>query len=78
MTTAEGHTQIKCDGTTVREVIEQAIALEPRMRPRIFRDDGRMYVGVFLNGRNINAFAGLDTPISQGDELRVMPLIAGG
>ena len=78
MTTAEGHKQLECDGATVREVIEQAIALEPRMRPRIFRDDGRMYAGVFLNGRNINAFAGMDTPIGEGDELRVMPPIAGG
>ena len=32
------------------------------MRARIFREDGRMYAGVFLNGRNINAFEGMDTP----------------
>ena len=35
------------------------------MRSRIFRDDGRMYAGVFLNGRNINALGGIDTPVER-------------
>jgi len=78
MTTADGRREVECQGTTVREVIAQAIVVEPRMRPRIFREDGRMYAGVFVNGRNINAFAGLDTPVSDGDKLTVLPPIAGG
>ena len=78
MTTADGLRQVECHGDTVREVIDQAIAAEPRMRPRIFREDGRMYAGVFINGRNIAAFDGMDTPISDGDKLTVLPPIAGG
>ena len=78
MTTAEGRREVECRGSTVGEVIEQAIALEPRMRPRIFRDDGRMYAGVFLNGRNINALAGMDTPVGDGDKLSVLPPLSGG
>ena len=42
-------------------MIDEAIAVEPRMRARIFREDGRMFAGVFLNGRNINALSGMDT-----------------
>jgi sulfur-carrier protein len=78
MTTADGRREVECRGATVREVIDQAISVEPRMRLRIFREDGRMYAGVFLNGRNINAFAGMDSPISDGDKLTVLPPIAGG
>ena len=78
MTTADGRKEVACDGATVREVIEQAIAAEPRMRPRIFREDGRMYAGVFLNGRNINAFQGMDTPVADGDKLSVLPPLSGG
>jgi MoaD family protein len=78
MQTADGRREVECHGATVGEVIDQAIAVEPRMRPRIFRDDGRMYAGVFINGRNINAFKGMDTPVSDGDKLSVLPPIAGG
>ena len=78
MTTADGRREVECSGASVREVIAQAIVAEPRMRPRIFREDGRMFAGVFLNGRNINALGGMDTPISDGDKLMVVPPMSGG
>jgi molybdopterin synthase sulfur carrier subunit len=78
MTTPDGGKEVECDGATVREVIERAITAEPRMRPRIFREDGRQYAGIFLNGRNINAFQGMDTPVSDGDKLSVLPPLSGG
>jgi molybdopterin converting factor small subunit len=78
MTTADGRGEVECDAATVGEAIEKAIAVEPRMRPRIFRDDGRIYAGVFLNGRNINALSGMDTTVSDGDKLTVVPPMSGG
>jgi molybdopterin converting factor small subunit len=78
MTTADGRKEVACDGATVREVIDQAIAMEPRMRARIFREDGRRYAGIFLNGRNISALQGMETPVGDGDKLNVLPPLSGG
>ncbi|MEE4276170.1 MAG: MoaD/ThiS family protein [Thermoleophilia bacterium] len=78
MTTADGRRDVECDAATVGEALEQAIAVEPRLKPRIFRDDGRMWAGVFLNGRSINAREGLATELEDGDTMKVVPPISGG
>jgi molybdopterin converting factor small subunit len=78
MTTAGGDPQIECRAATVAEALDLAVAADPRLRPRIFRDDGRMWAGVFLNARNINALDGLETPLKDGDMLSVVPPISGG
>ncbi len=78
MTTPDGAREAECRGATVREVIDEVVAAEPRMRARIFRSDGRMYAGIFLNGRNVNALDGMDTAVSEGDRLTVVPPISGG
>ena len=78
MLTASGDREVECAATTVAEALEQAIAVEPRLKPRIFREDGRMWAGVFLNARNINALDGVETALSDGDKLAVVPPIHGG
>ena len=37
-----------------------------------------MWVGVFLNGKNIRALQGLDTPLNDGDKMNIVPPISGG
>ena len=69
---------LPCAGTTVGEALEDCITQEPRLRPRIFRENGDLWVGVFLNGRNIRQLQGMETELAEGDELRLLPPISGG
>jgi molybdopterin converting factor small subunit len=78
MTTEDGRRDVECDAATVGEALDSAIAVEPRLRPRIYREDGRMWAGVFLNGRNINAREGVKTQLADGDKMNVVPPISGG
>ena len=73
-----GPARLECEGATVGEALAACMAIEPRLRGRVFREDGSLWVGVFLNGRNIRQKDGLDSTLSDGDELRVLPPIAGG
>ena len=74
----DGATRMECEGSTVAEVLADCVAKEPRLKSRIFREDGSVWVGVFVNGRNMRQGAGLATCVEDGDEIRLLPPIAGG
>ena len=74
----EGQREMECQGATVGEVIEDCLTREPRLRPRVFREDGKLWVGIFLNNRNVRQMQGLETAVKDGDLLTLMPPIAGG
>lgn len=76
--TASGLTEVAVEAATVGEALDRAIAIEPGLRQRVYRDDGRMYAGVFVGGRNIKAVGGLDAELKDGDALQIVPPISGG
>ena len=77
VTYPESPRDLECEGATVEEIVKAAIAAEPRLESRIYKD-GKLYVGVFVNDRNVHALGGLATPVADGDVIRVLPPIAGG
>ncbi len=73
-----GAAGLECEGHTVAEALADCVARDPRLKSRIFRADGDIWVGVFVNGRNVRQGQGLDTPLAEGDEIRLLPPIGGG
>ena len=73
-----GRLEFACESDTVGEALQQLVAKEPRLKPRIFGDRGQLWVGVFVNGHDIRQLQRLETPLADGDEIKLVPSIGGG
>jgi molybdopterin converting factor small subunit len=77
---AEGQSEALLEGATVQEVLDGLFARFEELRPRMADDDGslRRFVNVYLAGEDIRFLDGLQTPVSDGAELTILPAVAGG
>lgn len=71
---------VEATGTTVNEVLTDLDAQFPGIQERICEPDGRLrrFVNVFVNGEDVRALDGIDTPVKDGDEVGIIPAVAGG
>ena len=77
---AGGAAEASADGTTVGEVLESLYSRHGELRERIAGEDGqpRRFVNVYLGGEDIRFLDGLATPVADGDEVTILPAVAGG
>jgi sulfur-carrier protein len=77
---AGGAAAASVQGTTVGEALEALYAEHGELRGRIADDGGglRRFVNVYVGGEDIRFLDGLDTPIADGDEVTILPAVAGG
>jgi sulfur-carrier protein len=77
---AGGEAAATVDATTVGEALEALYARHGELRDRIAGEDGapRRFVNVYLRGEDIRFLDGLDTPVADGDEVTILPAVAGG
>ncbi len=71
---------VEADGRTVAEVLTDVIQRFPGLGELIFDAERRIpaHVNVYLNNREIHSLDGPQTPVQDGDEVAVIPAIAGG
>ncbi|HEY2806238.1 MAG TPA: MoaD/ThiS family protein [Gemmatimonadales bacterium] len=77
---ADGKRSISAGGATVGEAVEQAAAAYPALGPRLRDERGAPYpfVTFYLNDEDIRLAGGFARTIADGDELIVVPAVAGG
>ncbi len=75
-----GQAELVAEGDTVRELLGSLGKDNPALLARITGDDGdiRQFLNVFVNGSDIRFESDLDTKIESGDEVSIVPSIAGG
>ena len=75
----DGEGVAKVDGSTVGEVLDALYDRYGELRSRIAEDGGlRRFVNVYVGGEDIRFLDGLDTAVEDGDEVTILPAVAGG
>jgi len=75
----DGVAEVQADGGTVGEVLDSLYGQFGDLRERISQDGSlRRFVNVYIGGEDIRFLDGLETQVADGDELTILPAVAGG
>ena len=71
--------EVEVEGTTVGEALDAVFDAHDGLRERITQDgDLRRFVNVYVSGEDIRFQDGLETEVNEGDEVTILPAVAGG
>ena len=75
-----GASEVAVDGSTVGEALKALDVAHPGFGDRLFDEAGqlRRFVNVFLSDEDVRFLDGLNTPVSDGQTLSIVPAVAGG
>ena len=78
-----GEKAVSGEGSTLSEVIENLEANHPGIKDRLIEakdgeSDLRRFVNVYVNDEDVRFTGGLDTAVSDGDQVVILPAVAGG
>lgn len=76
----EGAAQVEASGATIRELIEDVAGRFPEFRERVVSADGQLhrFINVYANDEDVRYLDGLETKVSDGDTVSILPAVAGG
>ena len=75
----EGQSVVEAQGATVHALLEDLGRRYPAVTQRLFENGQvRRFVNVYLNDEDIRYLDNLTTPVKEGDEVSIIPAVAGG
>ena len=75
-----GEKQVEASGNSLSSLIDDLDAKHPGLKGRLVTDDGALhrFVNVYVNDEDVRFTGALDTGLSDGDEVTILPAVAGG
>lgn len=75
-----GSEEVVVSGNTIGAVVADLEGKHPGIHERLCDEQGRIrrFVNIYVNGDDIRFLNGLETPVKDGDEVSIVPAIAGG
>ncbi|MBZ4323487.1 MoaD/ThiS family protein [Streptomyces huiliensis] len=79
-THTDGAKTVQGAGATIDELFKDLDSRHPGIRERLIDDGGalRRFVNVYLNDEDVRFLAGLGTELADGDNVTILPAVAGG
>ena len=77
---AGGQDVVKTEGKTVGEAVQRLVRTYPDLKERLMDEQGilRRFINIYVNGEDVRFIQGLEMPLKEGDQLSIIPAIAGG
>jgi molybdopterin synthase sulfur carrier subunit len=75
-----GAKSIEGAGGSLADLFSDLDARHPGLRGRLITEDGTLhrFVNVYVNDEDVRFTGALDTPLSDGDSVTILPAVAGG
>ncbi len=75
-----GAEQVEVQGASVGEALEDLKTKAAGIETRLFKAPGQLnrFVNIYVNDEDIRFMQNLQTPLKEGDEISIIPAIAGG
>jgi sulfur-carrier protein len=75
-----GESAVQLEGATLGEVLANLDAAHPGFHDRLFDDEGKLrrFVNLFVADDDVRYLQGLDTPVTAGETVSIIPAVAGG
>ncbi|MBW8064821.1 MAG: MoaD/ThiS family protein [Nitrospira sp.] len=76
----KGQGEVQAKGANITEMIEGLNTAHPGLKDRLCDENGelRRFVNIYVNEEDIRFLKGKDTALKDGDEVSIVPAIAGG
>ena len=76
----QGQDKVELQSASLTELVDKLEADYPGFKERLLDENGdlRYFVNIYLNGEDVRFLDGLDTPTAAGDEVSIVPAVAGG
>ncbi len=76
----QNQAEVSADGATIGEIIESLGKNHDGLKGRILDENGkiRRFVNIYLNEEDIRFLQGEATAVKEGDQISIVPAIAGG
>ena len=75
-----GQDKVSIEGATLNEIVASLDAQFPGFKERLCDEQGelRNFVNIYVNGEDVRFLDGLSTATNSGDEISIVPAVAGG